>query len=138
MKCRNLILAFTITVASFAATAQPAANDHWVGIWNAHVDGLPTNTLTLAADTGELGGTVVLDMLSDEGGRAHVIASEPHVLMNPHLEGGTLTFQVRMNRPGATKFLATFEMKLTSPGIADFHCLNCGASAPVVELTRAR
>lgn len=136
---REIIAALCLAIAAFGSTsAQSATNDQWVGIWHAHVDGQPTGTLTLAADTGELGGTVVLDMVSDRGGTPRVIASEPHVLLNPHVNGNTLSFQVKMQRPDGRIVVPTFNVTLTSPRNANIHCMTCGADAPVVALAKGQ
>jgi hypothetical protein len=137
MKIPMLILPWTVIAACSLALAQPATNTDWVGIWHADADGLPTGTLTLATDTGTLGGTVVLDMVSREGGTPHVIESEPHVLMNPHVDGNTLAFQVKMKKPDGS-VVASFNVTLTSAGKANIHCVNCGANAPAVELVRGQ
>jgi hypothetical protein len=107
-----------------------------VGIWHAEVDGKPSSTLTLGNDTGELGGTVVLDMVSREGGAPHVIASEPHVLMNLHADSNTLSFQVRIQRPDGVSLVASFIVARTPSGKATIHCTTCGPDAPVVELVK--
>ena len=136
MKQRIFAIAFLAGALASAASAQAAPGSPWVGVWRANFNGLPTDTLTLAADTGELGGTVVLDMVSDEGGTPHVIVSEPHVLMNPRLNGGTLSFRVKMQKPGGPVVTRDFTVTLTSPGNANFHCVNCGPGAPVVSLLK--
>jgi hypothetical protein len=129
-------IAFLLSALACAASAQSSASSQWIGIWHASFDGLPTDTLTLAADTGELGGTVVLDMVSDQGGAPHVIESEPHLLMNPHVDGDTLSFHVKMQKPDGSIVMRNFTATLTSPGNANFHCVNCGADAPVVHLVK--
>ena len=96
-------------------------------------DGQPGVLLTLADDRGELGGTVVLNMVSREGGQPHVIASEPHLMANPTMAGNALTFTVTRTRDGRKQ---DFTMSLTEDGKAQLHCLNCGADAPVVELQK--
>jgi len=68
MKRTVWVLALAAIVACAAAVAQTTAGENWVGIWHANVAGQPTGTLTLATDTGELGGTVVLDMVNGKGG----------------------------------------------------------------------
>jgi hypothetical protein len=136
MKQKIFAIAFLAGALVCSAYAQSTLRSQWVGVWHADVNGLPTSTLTLAADTGELGGTVVLDMVSDEGGAPHVIESEPHVLMDPHVEGGTLSFQVKMQKPNGSVVMRDFTATLTSPGNANFHCVNCGADAPVVHLVK--
>jgi hypothetical protein len=131
----RLIVALTAMAAGAFAVAQAPGKQDWVGIWQANVGGKPSGTLTLAADTGELGGTLVLDMVSDEGGTPHVIASEPHVLMQPRVDGNVLSFGVKTKRTDAAA-LANFTVTLVSPGKANIHCTNCGADAPVVELSK--
>ena len=127
---------FIVAVHRAAAVAQTTAGENWVGIWHANVAGQPTGTLTLATDTGELGGTVVLDMVNGKGGTSHVIASEPHVLLNPLAAGNTLTFQVKVHRPDGAIVVTNFEVKRTAPDKATIHCVSCGADAPVVELVK--
>ena len=142
MKLRTMPFLLAVTFAAMSGYAQGAPENpsysQFVGIWHADVDGQPTGTLTLATDTGELGGTVVLDIVSDRSGTPRVIASEPHVLMNLHISGNTLSFQVKMKRPDGTIVLPTFTVTLTSPAKAAIHCVTCSANAPVVELTKGQ
>ena len=135
MKRRWMLMAIVAMAVSATAIAQTTSGD-WVGIWHASVGGQPTGTLTLATDTGALGGTVVLDMVSDEGGQPHVIASEPHVLLNAAVAGSTLSFQVKMHRPDGATIVASFEVKRTAADKATIHCTTCGADAPVVEMVK--
>ncbi len=136
MNCRGIKVAVLAIALCATARAQTTASEGWVGIWHANVGGQPTGTLTLATDTGELGGTIVLDMVSDRSGTPKVIESEPHVLMNPIADSNTLTFQVKMQRPQGSSFLASFEVKRTATDKATIHCVNCGADAPVVDLVK--
>lgn len=138
MKSRLFIFLLISIAASAQAVAQSPANRAWVGIWHAHADGQPTDTLTLATDTGELGGTIVLDMIRDEAGTPDVIARDPHLLMNPHLNGNTLSFRVRMTMRDGRAVIRNFAVTLTSPGKANIHCINCGPRAPAVPMTRDR
>jgi len=137
MKCKLFVILVSAIALCAVARAQATSED-WVGIWHANVSGQPSSMLTLASDTGELGGTLVLDMVSADGGQPHVIASEPHVLMNLHVAQNTLTFQVKMRPPNATGFLATFEVKRTAADKATIHCVDCGAGAPVVDLVKGQ
>lgn len=137
----KMFLLLALVACPVCAVAQPSTNRTWIGIWNAHVNGQPTATLTLAADTGRLGGTVVLDMVSNEGGTPHVIASEPHVLINPRIHNNSLAFEVRMKRPdGALPnrelIVVSFIVTRTPDGKAHIHCVTCGPNAPIVELSR--
>ena len=138
---QRTIAIFALAFAAACALAQSDSDGNWTGIWRAHADGLPTDTLTLAADTGQLGGTIVLDMIvfdmiGRDGGQPRVIQSEPHVLMTLHAEGNRLSFQVRMQRPDRSAVIASFEVTRTAPGTATLHCTSCGADAPVVTLQR--
>jgi hypothetical protein len=136
MNSRILVLSLVAFAAHLSAGAQTLTNVEWVGIWQADFDGLPTETLTLADDTGSLSGTVVLEMISREGAAPHVIASDPHVLMDPHLYGDALEFQVKLKRPDRSVVFASFTVTRTAIDKATIHCTNCGANAPVVELLR--
>jgi hypothetical protein len=138
MKYKMPALLLISVAACTPVVAQSATIRDWVGIWQAHVVGQPTGTLTLAADTGKLGGTIVLDMISSEGGAPHVIAREPHLLMDPHLNGNTLSFQVKMKMRDEETVQRRFTVTLTSSDTADIHCANCGSNAPLVELTKDR
>jgi hypothetical protein len=135
MNCRLIAMAVLAMAACATVTAQ-TTNQDWVGIWHANVGGQPSSTLTLATDTGELGGTLVLDMVSGEGGQPHVIAGDPHVLIKPVVDGNRLTFQVKMQKPLGPGFVASFEVKRIAADEATIHCVNCGADAPVVELAK--
>jgi hypothetical protein len=131
--------ALTIVAASMlalSAAALSADKMSWIGVWTAELDGQPGTTLTLGDDTGELGGTLVMNMVSREGGQPHVIETDTHVLVAPHLDGDTLTFSVkRMHKSDQP---AQFSVTLSGDGKAKVHCLTCGAGAPVVELVRTR
>ena len=134
---RKIFAIAWFALATGAAGGAQSANDSWVGIWHANVGARPTSLLTLATDTGKLGGTLVLDMLCCDGDQTpHVIASDPHLLMDPVADGKTLTFRVRMHRPDGANVIASFEVKRTAPGKATIHCVSCGADAPVVELVK--
>jgi hypothetical protein len=116
-----------------AAGAQAVNDAPWVGVWQGWLDGQPGVTLTLAEDTGELGGTVVFNMVSREGGRPHVIGSETHELMHARLEGKTLSLEVKQPKLART---LEVEVKLVADGKITLHCLNCGAGSPVAELVK--
>jgi hypothetical protein len=132
----KLIALGTLIAFSTSAAAQSAANAAWIGVWHGERHGQPSVTLTLAEDTGELGGTVVLNILSLEGGQLHVIAAEPHILVHPLIEGDQLTFQLkRIDKSSAPM---NFTVTRNSGGKAQIHCLNCGADAPVVDLVQAQ
>jgi hypothetical protein len=138
MKHAMLSLTLLTVSACSIASAQTATSYDWTGTWHAHAGDLPTDTLTLATDTGALGGTVVLDMVSHKGETPYVIASEPHVLMNLQADGSKLNFQVRMKRPSGSIVVASFRVTGTSSDKANIHCTSCGPDAPVVELVKGQ
>ena len=89
-----------ILVATRTASSQNNSAK-WAGVWQATLEGLPGMILTLSDDSGELGGTVVFNGLSQE---THtIVATETHLLLYPHLNDNTLTFQI--SRDTATKRL---------------------------------
>ena len=106
----------------------------WVGVWQGELDGQPGVVLTLAQDNGTLDGTLVLNIITRDGGQPHILAHEPHTLMQPHLDGSRLSFRVK--RIGASPVPAEFTVELTSHGHAKIHCLNCGDDSPTVEMTK--
>ena len=135
MKLRIFILGCAVVLFAGACVPQTAGYAAWVGVWQGELDGQPSVTLTLAEDTGELGGTVVLNMVSREGGSAHVIGSEAHVLMHPHLDGRTLSFQLKQTRNNRELQVT---VTITADGKAQLRCLNCGEYSSATELVRAR
>jgi len=132
---RGILLTGCILIASAGLLqAETIGTADWVGVWHGGLDGQPGVALTLAKDTGELGGTLVLNMVSRDGGLAHVIASEPHVLIHPRVDGNALSFAVKW-RSGE---LMNFVVARSPDGTATIHCLGCGANAPVGEITKAQ
>jgi hypothetical protein len=129
------VSAFLCAAFMFAALsrAQPANSANWIGVWQGELDGNPSVVLTLADDTGQLGGTVVLNIIQKEDGQAHIVAKEPHVLLDPHVDGDALAFQFRKLDGG----LLDFTIKRTAADKATIHCLNCGPDAPTVDLARS-
>jgi len=132
---KRCIVVFVLAAATAAggAIARAQHNAEWLGVWHGELDGQPSVVLTLADDTGALGGTVVLNIIERENGAAHVVATEPHTLVNPHVEGEVLTFQFK--KPDGD--LLDFAVKRNADGEVTIHCVNCSADAPTVSLTRA-
>ena len=103
-----------------------------LGVWRGSLDGLPGVTLTLADDSGDIGGTVVFYGINGESRRIVVI--EPHILLHPKLEGNTLSFQVKLG--GDRTGLATVKVIFNTDTKAQLRCLDCGSDSPTTELTR--
>ena len=128
----DTLCALFMSTALLAATQSNNPSD-WVGVWEGELDGQPSVTLTLAQDNGALEGTLVLNIIARDGGQARIVAHEPHTLMEPHVEGLTLSFQLR--RIDETSGPMRFHVQMTSREKATIHCLNCG-DAPVVEISK--
>lgn len=129
MKSRGMLLTCLLWIAGASGVAQSAATKKPLGVWRETVEGIPSVTLTLADDTGGLGGTVVFYSLN--GAEKRVESIEPHTLLNPKLADGTLTFQVK--RLDGSRI--TISVRFLANGKAELKCLDCGGS-PVAELTR--
>lgn len=116
------------------AAAQSNSDSGWVGVWQGELDGQPSVILTLAEDTGALEGTLVLNIIKREGGQAHIVAHEPHVLVHPMIDGSRLSFQLKRLNPSSP--MMDFTVTLTAQRSARIHCLTCGNDAPEVEMTK--
>ena len=133
-------LAFACILASLASAqsaSRAPASAQWRGVWQGTLDGQPGVTLTLASadDTGELAGTVVFNLILRDGGAPHVAGSMVHLVTHPHLEGRSLTFQIK--RPSDARQLE-MTVTLIDDNKASIHCQGCGADSPISELTRSR
>lgn len=129
-------LAMMLTCASAAESARDAP---WIGVWQGKLEGLPGVTLTLADDTGELGGSIVFNAVDSMHTR--VVESEAHVLMHPDVDGASLSFQVKRTGDLLKKTVHARELQMTvtlvEGGKAQLRCLNCGSDSPATELERA-
>lgn len=133
MKRGAFILGCIFIVAAGAFASRSSGDETWVGTWNGELDGQPSVRLTLADDTGELGGTVVFNIVIKQKGQARVAGSDAHVLMHTRLEGSTLSFQVvRASDSRKLQMTVTHD----ADGKTRLRCLNCGADTPVAELVR--
>lgn len=115
--------------ASLVAQSTKAAP---LGVWRGTLDGLPGVTLTLADDSGELGGTVVFYAIDGESRR--VFSIEPHILLHPKLEGSTLSFQMKLG--GDRTGLARVRVVFNTDTKAQIRCLDCGSDSPTTELIK--
>jgi hypothetical protein len=138
---KYLTLASVLLLASTAISGQPAPNAHnWTGVWHVQETNKPGVVITLADDGGSLTGTIVFDIWKQQTNEH--IATEPRAVVNPHLEGNTLAFQVRRilkphlkgdppayEDPSDTD-IARMTLVPTTDGKATLTCLNCGGNAP--------
>ncbi len=125
-----------LLLSSFLFPVLCGAQDQekaWLGVWQSKLDGQTAAVVTLADDAGQPGGTVVLNIVRNEGSEARIVGSEPLLLMHPRLNQRTLTFELKSPRPPDN--MMDFTMVLKPDGTATIHCTNC-MDAPVVELTK--
>jgi hypothetical protein len=125
--CALLMAATTVAIQS----SNPS---DWVGVWQGELDGQPGVVLTLAEDNGVLEGTLVLNIIKRDGGQPHVIAREPHTLIQPHLDGARLSFHLKRIDGSTTPM--DFSAELLARDRAKIQCLNCGDDAPNVEISK--
>jgi hypothetical protein len=139
MKKRILLMAAIAVIAS--ASAAAAAYDHsWTGVWLAAQPGKPGVTITLADDSGVLAGTIVFEVMNRETRQR--IAIETRNIVNPHLEGSALVFQVRhilkphlKGEPPAAfdpsdTDVADMTLSPGADGKAILTCAKCGENSP--------
>ena len=123
-----------LVLLTFPAFAQPNISNPWVGLWQDQQSGQPGVLLTLGDDNGQLAGGIVFNIVAHSGGQTYVAGHDAHAILNPHIDGDTLRFQV-IRRPDSLKLEMT--VRMTADGNATLHCQNCG-DAPTVEITRER
>jgi hypothetical protein len=97
MKKRSLILAAWIAACSLMTSIDSAAATDsvhaWAGVWQMTSPGKAGGTIALADDNGSLTGVIVFNVMSRETGQ--IIAIETRTMVNPHVQGNALVFQVR-------------------------------------------
>jgi hypothetical protein len=143
--------AATLTAAS---TSQPTSQPNnaaeptahfWTGVWQVKAVNKPGVVITVADDNGALAGTIVFDIYKSQTNEH--IGTEPRMLVNPHMEGNSLAFQVRrILKPhlkgeppsDASDPTDIVEMTLTptTEGKAMLNCAKCGGNAPT-EVVKA-
>ena len=136
---KQLTLASVLLLVSTVTFGQPAPAAHnWTGVWHVQETNKPGVVITLADDGGALAGTIVFDVWQRQSNEH--LATEPRILVNPHLEGSALAFQVRRilkpHLDGDTQAgkndadIARMTLVPTTDGKATLTCLNCGGNAP--------
>ncbi|HEY1984149.1 MAG TPA: hypothetical protein VGG85_02005 [Terracidiphilus sp.] len=123
MKKTPFVLAVIAAAALQAAAVEPRTHSPWVGVWQGELDGLPGVTVTLGDDAGDIGGSVVFNVIMKENGAPYIGGHDAHVLTHLHLDGDTLSFEVI--RLGDGRDLH-FTVHKTTPDTAQLHCDDCG------------
>jgi hypothetical protein len=133
MNIRACVILCVLVTMTCTVTAH-AGDTGWVGVWQGRLNGQPSVILTLAEDNGTLEGTLVLNIVSRDGGLAHIVAHEPHVLMHPQANRSSLSF--RLKRIDGSNDLMDFTVILSDSSSGSIHCSNCGSEAPTVAMTK--
>ena len=131
---KNIVFAVAclIVIASAPLLAQTNKAD-LSGVWQGTLDGMPGVTLTLAEDSGQLGGTVVFYAIGSNPPR--ILSIEPHIVLHAKVEGNTLSFQVKLARRDLTGPV-TIKVVFGAENKAQLQCLDCGAGSPTAELIK--
>lgn len=132
MKFALSAIAFSLLV--LPAIAQPTIANPWVGLWQDASGDEPSVLLTLGDDNGQLAGGIVFNIVAHNGGQTYIAGHDAHAILNPHIEGDTLRFQV-IRRPDSLRLDMTVHR--TADGKATLHCQNCG-DGPTVDIVRER
>lgn len=113
-----------------AVPGTAATNAKWVGVWEGRAKDLPGLTLTLGDDSGDLGGTIVNNVMRD----GVIVGHMAHVLMHPHIDGDALSFQVKDDRNPAE--LLDMSIELSGGSTAQLHCPKCGGTPFLMAMER--
>ena len=140
---RPLVLASMVFSASTALLGQSTTTARaWAGVWQmSTAANKPGGSITLANDGGAITGVIVFNVMNRETGQR--IGIETRTMVNPHILGNTLVFQVRrILKPHLESDLSTSDdapdptdiadMTLTrsAVGKAVLTCPKCGDAAP--------
>jgi hypothetical protein len=124
-------------------TSSQPANASFAGTWNAEMNGLPGAKLTVANDGEKLGGTIVFYMQKRKNVNApwQVTGKYEAVILVPHVEGNTLTFEVQHHICDGCAELGPnvhFRVELTGADEARMWRLEDGKDSPAYKLVRTK
>jgi len=131
MKSRGLFL-----IAALAA-GSAAADSPLAGTWQGKLDGVPAVTLTVKQDGPAWSGTIVFYKIVDEGSGPQVAGKDTSVLVDPKLEGKSLSFQVK----DPNDALIGFQLELTGDGKGELKGKTTqtgGGGPPPIKMTKDR
>ena len=143
MRILSLATLLALSALTAAAASRPASD--WTGVWQITTPGMPGGVINLAGDVGPNGtaltGIIVFYVINRETGQR--IAIEPRTMVNLHIEGDALVFQVRRilkpHLPGDPPApdqafdpsdVVDMTLTLSSQGKATLTCPKCGEATP--------
>jgi hypothetical protein len=131
---RSMIVTSAVLFMVFSglASAQTTDPSSWVGVWSATE--APGATMTLANDTGELGGTIVFNFISGPPPSTKIGGNEVHLVTHPQLAGSTLSFQVTRTEDGKVLRLTT---RMIDSDRLEMRCLSC-ENSPTMMMVKFR
>ncbi len=107
---RRLFLLTIFTAGLTAAAESPVA-----GTWQGKMEQVPAVVLTVKDDQGKLSGTITFYKIVDDGSGPRAEGKNTATLIDPELDGKTLSFQVKNPQDEVTKF----KMDLTAENEAN-------------------
>jgi hypothetical protein len=131
MKSRGLILIAALAGGPLAAESPLA------GTWQGKLDGVPAVTLTVKEEGRGWSGTIVFYKIVDEGSGPQVAGKDTSVLVDPKLEGKSLSFQVKHPNDA----LIGFRFELTGNGEGELKGKTTqtgGGGPPPIKMTKDR
>ncbi len=128
VKAAIVLMVFCVAVLP----AQTADQSSWIGVWT--TTAAPGSTMTLANDTGELGGTIVFNFISGPPPNTTIGGSETHLVTHPRVEGNTLSFQVTRTEDGKVLRLA---VRMIDSDRLEMRCLSC-ENSPAMTMVKFR
>lgn len=152
MKMRGFIVAASIVACALVGSTDSvvAATDSahaWSGVWQMTSGNKAGGTITLADDGGSLTGVIAFDVKNRE--TSQHIGTETRTMVNPHVQGDALVFQVRgilkphMNGDGPASEngadpadIADMSLTPSSTGKAMLTCVQCGNKS-LTEIVKA-
>lgn len=127
-----------LLLLSFATScAAPVDNSGLVGVWRGKLYSLPAVILTVENEHGKLSGAVLFYLIRRNPGAPPTASpGVPEPMLNPSLEGKTLTFEVSHRHAHPPRTLndppVRFRLEITGPDSAKLLLEN----APAMEMLR--
>lgn len=126
MRSGILMMAMGAMALACGVAAQPTDAKQWVGVWRGDLEGQPGVIVTLGSDAGDIEGTIVFNVVARDGGEAHVIGHDAHVMTHIQANDGAIQFQVIRHSDGRDMHLT---LRLKEDGAAQLECGDCGGPA---------
>jgi len=135
-----MVAAVMVAPVGMAQARDVSAAGRWTGSWEGKQDGLPSVIVKVTQDDGVVQGQVSFNIIKRVEGGPPVIGGKMTVAMvNPHVEGNELMFQViRRDRSGdpSKEAVLNFTLVATGEGSAKFERAAGPDEALTVDMLR--